>query len=113
MKFINWIVRFKHPVFWTGLAGMFFAVIGVDASTLTTWPLLIDCLKDFISNPFAIGCVIVALIAYVTDFTTKGIKDSNNAMTYIKPAEDIVEEIELSEEQEEEFTNGKGGDEDE
>lgn len=85
MKFINWIVRFKHPMFWIGLVALFFATIGVDASTLTTWPLLIACLKNFISNPFAIGCVIVALIGYVTDFTTKGIGDTKLALTYTKP----------------------------
>ena len=85
MKFINWIVRFKHPMFWIGLVALFFATIGVDTSTLTTWPLLIACLKNFISNPFAIGCVIVALIGYVTDFTTKGIGDTKLALTYTKP----------------------------
>ena len=85
MKFINWIVRFKHPVFWTGLVALFFATIGVEASSLTSWPLLVECLKDFISNPFAIGCVIVALIGYVTDFTTKGIGDTKLALSYTKP----------------------------
>lgn len=84
-RFINWIVRFKHPMFWTGLFALFFATIGVEASTLTSWPLLISCLKDFISNPFAIGCVIVAFIGYVTDFTTKGLGDTKLALSYTKP----------------------------
>lgn len=82
---INWLVRFKHPIFWIGLVALFFATIGVEASALTSWPLLIGCLKDFISNPFAIGSVIVALVGYVTDFTTKGVRDTDQAMSYFKP----------------------------
>ena len=82
---INWLVRFKHPMFWIGLVALFFATIGVDTSTLTTWPLLIACLKNFVSNPFAIGCVLVALVGYVTDFTTKGVKDTDLVMEYEKP----------------------------
>lgn len=114
MGFINWIVRFKHPMFWIGLVGLFFATIGVEASTLTTWPLLIGCLKNFISNPFAIGCAIVAVIGYITDFTTEGVKDSKNALTYVKPARSVIEEeVELSMAQELEFTNNEGGEEDE
>lgn len=115
MGFINWIVRFKHPMFWTGLIALFFATIGVDVTTLTSWPLLIGCLKDFIGNPFAIGCVIVAVIGYITDHTTKGIKDSENAMTYIKPAESVIEDedVELSMAQKIEFMDNEGGEEDE
>ena len=85
MKFINWIVRFKHPMFWIGLVALFFATIGVDASTLTTWPLLIDCIRGFFANPFAIGCFVIGLIGYVTDFTTKGVGDTKLALSYRKP----------------------------
>ena len=85
MGFINWIVRFKHPMFWIGLVALFFATIGVEASTLTTWALLIDCIRDFLGNPFAIGCVIVAFIGYITDFTTKGVGDTKLALSYTKP----------------------------
>lgn len=85
MKFINWIVRFKHPMFWIGLVALFFATIGVDASSLTSWALLVECITDFIKNPFAIGSVVVALIGYVTDFTTEGLSDTDLAMSYSKP----------------------------
>lgn len=85
MKFINWIVRFKHPMFWIGLVALFFATIGVDASSLTSWTLLVECITDFINNPFAIGSVVVAFIGYVTDFTTKGLSDTDLAMSYSKP----------------------------
>ena len=85
MKFINWTVRIKHPMFWIGLVALFLATIGVEPSTLTSWSLLIECLKDFFSNPFAIGSLMVAIVGFVTDFTTEGIGDTKLALTYMKP----------------------------
>lgn len=82
---INWKVRAKNVWFWVGLVAMFFCAIGIDASTLTSWGALLDSLKDFISNPFLIGTVIVALFGYVQDPTTAGFGDSKTALSYSKP----------------------------
>lgn len=82
---INWKVRVKNIWFWVGLIALFFATTGVDVSTLTSWNALLYCLKDFISNPYKIGSVIVAFICYVMDPTTAGIGDSKQALSYSKP----------------------------
>ena len=41
-----------------------------------------------LGNPFAVGCVFVAIIGYVNDPTTKGISDSKQALAYNKPKVD-------------------------
>lgn len=82
---INWKVRVKNPYFWIGLVGMFLCAIGVDSSTLTTWGAVVEQLKEFISNPFLIGSVVIAFIGYITDPTTAGFGDSAEALKYSKP----------------------------
>ena len=85
---INWKVRFKNPYFIIGLIGVICCAIGIDVSTLTSWTILLNNLKDLISNPFLLGSVIVALIGYVTDPTTAGFGDSKTALSYSKPKKD-------------------------
>ena len=62
---INWKVRVKNPYFW----------------------MLCEQIKEVASNPFAIGCLVIAALGYVNDPTTKGLSDSENAMTYERPKE--------------------------
>lgn len=82
---INWKVRIKNPWFWVGLIAMFFCAIGVDGSTITSWSILLDNLKAFISNPYLIVSVLIALIGYVQDPTTEGLSDSESALNYTCP----------------------------
>ena len=82
---INWKVRIKNPYFWVGLAGVILAAIGVSPESLTSWTILCEQVVRLIQNPFAIGCVILGVLGYVNDPTTKGISDSEQAMTYEKP----------------------------
>lgn len=89
---INWKVRVKNPFFWVGLVAMFFCAIGIDASTLTSWDVLVDSLKGLISNPYLLGTVIVALFGYVIDPTTAGFGDSATALCYSKPKKEMVGE---------------------
>lgn len=84
-KGINWKVRFNNPYFWIGLIAVILAAVGVSPETLTSWGILWEQIKELVSNPFAIGCVIVALIGYINDPTTKGLNDSAQALTYDKP----------------------------
>lgn len=88
---INWKVRLKNPYFWTGLIALFIATLGVAPETLTSWQAVLEMLKGFISNPFAIVCVVVALIGYINDPTTKGFADSKNALTYEVPKDDNIQ----------------------
>lgn len=82
---INWKVRAKNPYFWIGLIAVIFASIDIKPEMLTSWAILWEECKQLFSNPFALCCVIIAVICYVNDPTTKGIKDSEQALTYHAP----------------------------
>lgn len=82
---INWIVRFKNPYFWIGLIAVLLAAIGVNPESITSWDILANQIMELLQNPFAIGCVIVAIIGYVNDPTTSSLSDSEQALTYSSP----------------------------
>ena len=88
---MNWKVRFKNPLF---IAQMVLAVLtpilayaGLTVKDLTTWKALGDLLIGALSNPYVLGLVVVSLFNAVTDPTTSGVKDSEQALTYTKPKE--------------------------
>ena len=85
---INWKVRIKNPYFWIGLIATILAAVGVSPECLTSWAILWEKIMALLGNPFAIGCMIVAIIGYVNDPTTKGISDSKQALTYEAPKVD-------------------------
>lgn len=91
---INWKVRVKSPQFWIGLVGVIaspiLAYLGLGFEDLTTWSSIGEVFAAFFSNPYLIGTVVMAVLSFIgvlTDPTTKGIKDSEQAMTYEKPKE--------------------------
>ena len=88
IKKINWKVRAKNPYFWTGLVCVILAAIGVSPESITSWPILWAKIMELLNNPFALGCMAMAIIGYINDPTTKGLKDSNLALTYEEPKED-------------------------
>lgn len=88
---MNWKVRFKNPLF---IAQMILAVLtpilayaGLTVKDLTTWQALGDLLMGALSNPYVLGLVIVSVFNAVTDPTTSGVADSEQALTYTKPKE--------------------------
>ena len=88
MKKINWKVRVKNPYFWFGLVAIVLAAVGVKPEMFTSWSILIMQVKSLLSNPFALGCVVVAIVGYINDPTTEGITDSKQALQYSKPKRD-------------------------
>lgn len=82
---LNWLVRAKNPNFWIGLVGIALVAMGVDASMFTSWQAVIDSGVALVKNPFMLGSVLIALWAYVQDFTTKGLSDTDTVMGYDKP----------------------------
>jgi phi LC3 family holin len=54
----------------------------------TSWEILIMQVKQLFGNPFALGCVVVAIVGYINDPTTEGITDSKQALSYSKPKKD-------------------------
>ena len=85
---INWKVRIKNPYFWIGLIATILAAVGVSPECITSWAILWEKIMALLQNPFAIGCMLVAIIGYVNDPTTKGISDSKQALTYEAPKVD-------------------------
>ena len=94
MKKINWKVRAKSPQFWVGLLGVVaspvLAYYGLSYADMTTWESIGNVLAQFFTNPFLIGTVVMAVLSFIgvlTDPTTKGVSDSEQAMEYEKPKE--------------------------
>lgn len=91
MTKINWKVRFnkKNIMF---ISQVIISVIipilayfGLQASDLTTWTKVGDTFIQAISNPYVVVMALVSLFNAVTDPTTQGIKDSDNALSYTQP----------------------------
>lgn len=94
MKNINWKVRVKSPAFWVGLLGVIaspvLAYYGLSYADMTTWESVGNVITQFFTNPFLLGTVAVAVLSFIgvlNDPTTKGLKDSAQAMGYEKPKE--------------------------
>lgn len=92
---INWKVRIKNPLFWVevGLAVItpILGYMGITAQDLTSWSILGDALFEAVKNPYVLSLVAVAVWNAVVDPTTKGISDSNQAMTYTIPKAEVEE----------------------
>lgn len=82
---INFLVRIKNPWFWVGLCGTILAAMGVSPEMFTSWGAVWDAIRSLLSNPFQIGCVVLAVLGVFVDPTTDGIGDSTRAMTYTTP----------------------------
>ena len=82
---INFLVRIKNPWFWVGLFGTILAAMGVSPEMFTSWDAVLDAIYSLLSNPFQIGCVVLAVLGVFVDPTTDGICDSNRALTYTSP----------------------------
>ena len=102
---INFKVRLRNPLF---IAQLVLAVLtpilayaGLTVQDLTTWKALGDLLIGAISNPYVLGLVIVSVFNAVTDPTTAGIQDSDNAMTYSYPKKKDAEEDDYADIEEE------------
>ncbi|WP_313894666.1 phage holin [Psychrobacillus sp.] len=94
MKIINWKVRFsKENIqfivrFIASLLIPILAYMGLKLDDIITWALVGDILKDFISNPYLIALTVINAINVIPDPTTVGIRDSRQALLYVKPRND-------------------------
>ncbi len=86
---INWKVRLVNPVFWSQVALAVFvpllAYYGMNWEDMTTWTAIGELLAQAVQNPVVVLSVVVSVYNAINDPTTKGINDSDRAMTYIKP----------------------------
>ena len=86
---LNLKIRYKNPVF---IAQLIMSVLlpiltymGLTVEDLTTWQVLGETLLQAITNPYVLGLVIVSVWNALNDPTTKGVNDSENALTYTEP----------------------------
>lgn len=90
---INWKIRIQNPIWWAQIAAAIFVPImtyfGLKATDLTSFGIVFDTLGKAISNPYVLGLVVVNVWSTINDPTTSGLKDSKQAMTYIKPKKEI------------------------
>ena len=77
---MNIPVRFQNWAFWLGLGATVLAAMNVSPEMFTSWELLWAEIVALFSNPFRLGCVVVAVIGVFTDPTTPGVGDSQRAM---------------------------------
>ena len=89
---MNWKVRLKNPVFWAQIAAAIVTPIlvglGLQWSDMTTWKSFGQALYQAVCNPVIVVSVIVSVWTAATDPTTRGMKDSKQALSYTKPKED-------------------------
>lgn len=86
---INWSVRFKNVVFILQIVASIFvpilAYFGLRWEDMTSWGALWGVLVDAVQNPVVVVSTIVSIINAIPDPTTKGLSDSEQALTYTVP----------------------------
>lgn len=85
---INWKIRIKNPVFIAQIVMAILvpilAYLGLTVQDLTSWPALVNVIGQALTNPYVLGLVVISVWNAVNDPTTKGLSDSDQAMTYDK-----------------------------
>ena len=86
---INWKVRVINPVFWVqiivAIVLPILAYLGLSWEDMTSWNALGGIFVEAVKNPVILASVVVSVWNAINDPTTKGLRDSDRAMTYDKP----------------------------
>ena len=81
---LNWNVRIKNKTFWLTLIPAVLLLIQVTAAVFG-YTLELGELGDRLLAVVNALFAVLAILGVVTDPTTAGVKDSQQAMTYTKP----------------------------
>lgn len=79
---INWKVRVKQPAFWIATIPV---MITFTYSVLAFAGFTPSITQDTVQNLFIALVALLAQFGIIVDPTTKGVNDSDRAMTYDKP----------------------------
>lgn len=79
---INWKVRLKQPAFWIATTPV---VISFVYSVLAMAGVVPSITESSIQNLYIAVVAVLAQLGITVDPTTKGLSDSERAMTYKKP----------------------------
>lgn len=82
---MNVPVRMQNVWFWIGLIGTILTAMNVSPEMFTSWGVVVQEFASLFSNPFRLGCVIIAVMGVFVDPTTSGIGDSTRALSYKTP----------------------------
>jgi phi LC3 family holin len=86
---INWKVRFANPEFYKQIALAVFvpllAYYGMNWADMTTWATIGNLFVQAVQNPVVVLSIVVSVYNAIIDPTTKGIGDSEQALTYTVP----------------------------
>lgn len=86
---INWKVRLSNPVFWVQIAAAIvvpiMAYLGLSWEDMTSWSAFGGIFVEAVKNPVILAAVAVSVWNAINDPTTKGLADSDRAMTYTEP----------------------------
>lgn len=83
---INWLVRIKNKNFWITLVPAMLLLVQVVAAVFG-YSLDLGDLGNKLLAVVNAAFGVLAILGIVTDPTTKGVSDSDQAMTYQKPKE--------------------------
>lgn len=81
---VNWTVRVKNKTFWLTLIPAVLLLVQVAAAVFG-FTLELGALGDKLLAVVNALFAVLAILGVVTDPTTAGVKDSQQAMTYTKP----------------------------
>ena len=84
---INWLVRIKNKAFWVAFVPAVLLLIQT-AAALFGFQLDLGEIGDKILAIINAAFVVLAILGIVTDPTTEGVSDSDQAMTYTAPKDD-------------------------
>ena len=90
MSKINWTVRVKNKAFWVALIPAVLPLVQVVAAVFGFTIDLGDLGNKLLAVVNALFAVL-AILGVVTDPTTSGIADSEQALTYTEPKKDNIE----------------------
>lgn len=85
---INWLVRIKNKAFWVAFVPAVLLLIQTVAS-LFGFQIDLGEIGDKILAIVNAVFVVLAILGIVTDPTTEGVSDSEQAMTYTVPKDDV------------------------
>lgn len=85
---INWIVRIKNKAFWMAFVPAVLLLIQTVAA-LFGFQIDLGEIGDKILAIVNAVFVVLAILGIVTDPTTEGVSDSEQAMTYTVPKDDV------------------------
>lgn len=84
---INWKVRIKNKAFWLALIPALL-LLAQTVAALFGYTLELSALGDKLLAVVNAVFALLAILGIVTDPTTEGLGDSQQAMSYTKPKED-------------------------